>query len=196
MSKNQVLIVDDEPDIRELLELTLGRMNLETRSAQNIKEAHHLLEQFKFDLCLTDMRLPDGNGIDLVRHIQEKHPQLPCAVITAHGSMEAAITALKAGAFDFVCTPLDVNDLRNIVRSALRVGQSPVAKPEAKPGGAQQKLLGVSAAIEKGTQLIEKLARGQAPVYIHGDSGTGKELVARLIHALGRAASGQFVPVN
>ena len=196
MSKNQILIVDDEPDIRELLELTLGRMNLETRSAQNIKEAHHLLEQFKFDLCLTDMRLPDGNGIDLVRYIQEKHPQLPCAVITAHGSMEAAIVALKAGAFDFVSKPLDVNDLRNIVRSALRVGQSPAAKPETRPGSAQQKLLGVSAAIEKVRALIDKLARGQAPVYIHGDSGTGKELVARLIHDLGPRASGAFVPVN
>ena len=196
MSKNQVLIVDDEPDIRELLELTLGRMNLETRSAQNIKEAHHLLEQFKFDLCLTDMRLPDGNGIDLVRHIQEKHPQLPCAVITAHGSMEAAIVALKAGAFDFVSKPLDVNDLRNIVRSALRVGHSPAAKPETKPGGSQHKLLGVSAAIEKVRGLIDKLARGQAPVYIHGESGTGKELVARLIHDLGPRATGLFVPVN
>jgi two-component system, NtrC family, response regulator PilR len=196
MSKNQVLIVDDEPDIRELLELTLGRMNLETRSAQNIQEAHHLLDQFKFDLCLTDMRLPDGNGIDLVRHIQDKHPQLPCAVITAHGSMEAAITALKAGAFDFVSKPLDVNDLRNIVRSALRVGHGPVAKPETKPNTAQQKLLGVSAAIEKVRALIDKLARGQAPVYIHGESGTGKELVARLIHDLGPRASGLFVPVN
>jgi len=174
----------------------LGRMNLETRSAQNIKEAHHLLEQFKFDLCLTDMRLPDGNGIDLVRHIQEKHPQLPCAVITAHGSMEAAIVALKAGAFDFVSKPLDVNDLRNIVRSALRVGQSPAAKPETKQGSAQQKLLGISAAIEKVRALIDKLARGQAPVYIHGESGTGKELVARLIHDLGPRASGTFVPVN
>src|SRR3990170_2335342 len=196
MSKNQILIVDDEPDIRELLELTLGRMNLETRSAQNIEEAHQLLEQFKFDLCLTDMRLPDGNGIDLVRYIQEKHSHLPCAVITAHGSMEAAITALKAGAFDFVSKPLDVNDLRNIVRSALRVGQSPAAKTDTKPGSTQQKLLGVSAAIEKVRTLIEKLARGQAPVYIHGESGTGKELVARLIHDLGPRASGLFVPVN
>src|SRR3970040_3004094 len=103
------------------------------------------------------MRLPDGNGIDLVRYIQEKHSHLPCAVITAHGSMEDAITALKAGAFEFFSKPLDVNALRNIVRSALRVGQSPVAKPEAKPGGAQQKLLGVSAAIEKVRTLIEKL---------------------------------------
>src|SRR4030066_1500781 len=126
MSKNQILIVDDEPDIRELLELTLGRMNLETPRAQNIKEAHPLLEQFKFDLCLTDMRLPDGNGIDLVRHIQEKHPQLPCAVITAHGSMEAAIAALKAGAFDFVSKPLDVNDLRSIARGSVKIGRAPV----------------------------------------------------------------------
>jgi two-component system response regulator PilR (NtrC family) len=117
-------------------------------------------------------------------------------VITAHGSMEAAITALKAGAFDFVSKPLDVNDLRNIVRSALRVGQSPAAKTEAKQGSSNQKLLGVSAAIEKVRALIDKLARGQAPVYIHGESGTGKELVARLIHDLGPRASGAFVPVN
>src|SRR4030065_881225 len=129
MSKNQVLIVDDEPDIRELLERTLGRMNLETRSAENLKEAHDLLTQLKFHLCLADMRLPDGNGIDLVRHIQSKHPTLPVAVITAHGNMETAVTALKAGAFDFVSNPLDINDLRNIVRAALRRGQAPVAQP-------------------------------------------------------------------
>jgi two-component system response regulator PilR (NtrC family) len=196
MSRNQVLIVDDEPDIRELLELTLGRMNLETRSAQNVEEAHHLLDQFKFDLCLTDMRLPDGNGIDLVRHIQTKHPQMPVAVITAHGSMEAAITALKAGAFDFVSKPLDINDLRNIVRSALKVGQSPAATRAETARAGAQKLLGVSPAIEKVRTLIDKLARGQAPVYIHGESGTGKELVARLIHELGPRASAPFVPVN
>jgi len=195
MSKHQILIVDDEPDIRELLELTLGRMNLETRSAQNIDEAHHLLEQFEFDLCLTDMRLPDGNGIDLVRHIQSTHPQVPVAVITAHGNMETAITALKAGAFDFVSKPLDVNDLRNIVRSALRVGQ-PSAPVQATLQTGTQKLLGVSAAIEKVRGLIEKLARGQAPVYIHGESGTGKELVARLIHEMGPRATGPFIPVN
>jgi len=197
MSKNQVLIVDDEPDIRELLELTLGRMNLETRSAGSVGEAHDLLEQFKFDLCLSDMRLPDGNGIDLVRHIQTKYPTMPVAVITAHGSMEAAISALKAGAFDFVAKPLDINDLRNIVRSALRVGGSPAAKPEVAKGQAgSQKLLGISPAIEKVRGLIEKLARGQAPVYIHGESGTGKELVARMIHELGPRAAGPFIAVN
>jgi len=197
MSKNQVLIVDDEPDIRELLELTLGRMNLETRSAGSVEEAHQLLEQFKFDLCLSDMRLPDGNGIDLVRHIQTKYPTMPVAVITAHGSMEAAISALKAGAFDFVAKPLDINDLRNIVRSALRVGVSPAAKPEVVRGtGGSQKLLGVSPAIQKVRTLIEKLARGQAPVYVHGESGTGKELVARLIHDLGPRATGPFIAVN
>ncbi len=194
-TKGQVLIVDDEPDIRELLELTLGRMNLETRAAENLGEAHELLEQFPFDLCLTDMRLPDGNGIDLVRHIQNRYPQVPVAVITAHGNMETAITALKAGAFDFVAKPLDINDLRNIVRSALRVGTSPAAAVPAASTGTRQ-LLGESAAIQKVRVLIEKLARGQAPVYIHGESGTGKELAARLIHGLGPRADKPFIPVN
>ncbi len=194
-TKGQVLIVDDEPDIRELLELTLGRMNLETRAAENLGEAHELLEQFPFDLCLTDMRLPDGNGIDLVRHIQNRYPQVPVAVITAHGNMETAIIALKAGAFDFVAKPLDINDLRNIVRSALRVGTSPAAAVPAASTGTRQ-LLGESAAIQKVRVLIEKLARGQAPVYIHGESGTGKELAARLIHGLGPRADKPFIPVN
>ena len=196
MTKGQVLIVDDEPDIRELLELTLGRMNLETRAAENLGEAHELLEQFSFDLCLTDMRLPDGNGIDLVRHIQNRHPQVPVAVITAHGNMETAIAALKAGAFDFVSKPLDINDLRNIVRSALRVGNSPTTVPSSGSGAGARQLLGESLAIQKVRALIEKLARGQAPVYIHGESGTGKELAARLIHSLGPRADKPFVPVN
>ena len=188
-------MVDDEADIRELLELTLGRMNLDTRSAANLDEARHLLGQFKFDLCLTDMKLPDGNGIDLVRHIQDKYPQVPVAVITAFGNMETAIVALKAGAFDFVAKPLDVNDLRNIVRTALRV-TAPGAGAAGSDRQGMAKLLGASAPIDKLRGLIEKLARGQAPVYIHGESGTGKELVARLIHELGPRATGPFVPVN
>jgi two-component system response regulator PilR (NtrC family) len=202
-AKSQVLIVDDEPDIREVLELTLGRMNLETRSAANVDDAKHLLDEFKFDLCLTDMRLPDGNGIDLVRHIQDRFPYLPVAVITAFGNMETAVAALKAGAFDFVSKPLDLNDLRNIVRSALRVGQSPLrtavttaatAPAEVQPSA--KRMLGESLAIQKARTTIERLARGQAPVYIAGESGTGKELAARLIHDLGPRAEKPFVPVN
>ena len=194
MNKKQVLVIDDEPDIRELLELTLGRMNLETRSAANIDEARHLLQGFHFDLCLTDMRLPDGNGIDLVRHIQDKYPDLPVAVITAHGNMETAIAALKAGAFDFVSKPLDLNDLRNIVRSALKVNQTAAPTPNLQTS--TRELLGKSPAIDKVRAMIEKLARSQAPVYISGESGTGKELAARLIHELGPRAAKPFVPVN
>lgn len=201
--KNQILIVDDEPDIREVLELTLGRMNLETRSASNIEEARHLLTDFEFDLCLTDMRLPDGNGIELVRYIQEKHPYLPVAVITAFGNMETAVAALKAGAFDFVSKPLDLNDLRNIVRSALRVGQATAVKPPAggngespEPATGSRKMLGESEVIQKVRTMIERLALGQAPVYIAGESGTGKELAARLIHELGPRADKPFIPVN
>jgi two-component system response regulator PilR (NtrC family) len=199
--KNQILIVDDEPDIREVLELTLGRMNLETRTAANLEEARHLLSDFKFDLCLTDMRLPDGNGIELVRHIQEKYSYLPVAVITAFGNMETAVAALKAGAFDFVSKPLDLNDLRNIVRSALRVGHVSTPKTtissDAEPSGTgAKKMLGNSPVVEKVRSMIERLARGQAPVYISGESGTGKELAARLIHDLGPRADKPFVPVN
>jgi two-component system response regulator PilR (NtrC family) len=203
-AKSQVLIVDDEPDIREVLELTLGRMNLETRAAANVDEAKHLLDEYRFDLCLTDMRLPDGNGIDLVRHIQDKFPYLPVAVITAFGNMETAVAALKAGAFDFVSKPLDLNDLRNIVRSALRVGQSSMrtattaaatTAPVETPPSAKR-MLGNSSAIQKARATIERLARGQAPVYIAGESGTGKELAARLIHDLGPRADKPFVPVN
>jgi len=199
-TKSQILIVDDEPDILEVLELTMGRMNLETRTAANIEEARHLLNKYQFNLCLTDMRLPDGNGIELVRHIQENHPYLPVAVITAFGNMETAVAALKAGAFDFVSKPLDLNDLRNIVRSALRVGPPTVAKASVNNDEATsitaKKMLGASPAIEKVRIMIERLSRGQAPVYIAGESGTGKELAARLIHELGPRADKPFVPVN
>lgn len=202
MTQKQVLIVDDEPDIRELLELTLGRMKLETRTAASLEDARHLLDQFDFDLCLTDMRLPDGNGIDLVRFIQDKFPEMPVAVITAYGNMETAVASLKAGAFDFVSKPLDINDLRNIVKSALRVsGTGPaVAKSsssETSDGQAgADRMLGDSAEIQHVRDMVIKLSRGQAPVYISGDSGTGKELAAKLIHDLGPRAEQPFVPVN
>lgn len=197
MAVKQVLIVDDEPDIRELLELTLGRMDLETRAAANVKEAKQLLKEFEFDLCLTDMRLPDGNGIDLVRSMQETHADLPVAVITAYGNMETAVEALKAGAFDFVSKPLDINDLRNIVRSALRVNESSQSSSTSKPGAtAAHRMLGESEAIAKVRSMIEKLSRSQAPVYISGASGTGKELAAKLIHDLGPRANKPFIAIN
>ena len=125
MSRGRALIIDDEPDIRELLEITLARMDIETRPAGDLGAARDALRRERFDLCLTDMRLPDGDGIDLVREIAERHPALPVAVITAHGNMESAITALKSGAFDFVTKPVDLKDLRNLVQQALRLRGAP-----------------------------------------------------------------------
>jgi two-component system response regulator PilR (NtrC family) len=192
-SKNFLtLIVDDEPDIRELLEITLARMDIDTISAENITQAHQLLAANDFDLCLTDMRLPDGDGIDFVRHIQQSKSFIPVAVITAHGNMELAIEALKAGAFDFVSKPVDLNILRNLVSTALKVGR----KDDAAPIDNTASLLGKSAAIQKTRQTILKLARSQAPVYISGESGSGKELAARLIHENSPRAEGPFIPVN
>lgn len=190
----QALVVDDEPDIRELLELTLARMQVGARSAATLAEAKQLLTDGSFNLCLTDMRLPDGDGLDLVRHIQRHHPQLPVAVITAHGSMSSAIEALKAGAFDFVTKPVELRVLRELVNTALRLSPETVAEPLQESTTLQ--LLGDSPAIRTVRATIDKLARSQAPVYISGESGTGKELAARLIHARGPRASAPFVPVN
>lgn len=187
----KILIVDDEPDIRELLEITLGRMKLDTRSARNVKEAHDWLAREPFDLCLTDMRLPDGNGLELVQHIQQRHAQVPVAMITAHGNLDTAIHALKAGAFDFLTKPVDLGRLRELVSSALRL-QTP-SQPERS---IDRQLLGDSAPIRALRQQIGKLARSQAPIYISGESGSGKELVARLIHEQGPRVDRPFVPVN
>ncbi len=191
-----VLVVDDEPDIRELLEITLSRMNLDSHAAANVREAKSLLESEQFDLCLTDMKLPDGTGIELVEHIQEQFPHIPVAVITAFGSMEAAIKALKAGAFDFVSKPIDLNMLRGLVDSALKVASTPIDKTIDSGTKPSQKLLGESEAMLVLRQKIEKLARSQAPVYLRGESGVGKELVATQIHQQGPRANASFVPVN
>jgi len=188
----KALIVDDEPDIRELLDITLSRMDIETQLAEDITQARHLLTQTNFDLCLSDMKLPDGNGIDFIRHIAEKYPQLPVAMITAHGNMESAIEALKAGAFDFVSKPVDLKMLRNLVSSALELKN----KTTDKTLHTEQALLGTSKVIEDTRKTIVKLARSQAPVYISGESGSGKELVARLIHDNGSRKDHPFVPVN
>lgn len=190
--RHTVLIVDDEPDIRELLEITLSRMQLDTRSACNLKEARQALSLGGCTLCLTDMRLPDGSGLDLVHEIQQRYPQVPVAMITAYGSVEVAISALKAGAFDFLSKPIDLNRLRTLVSSALRLHETTLAHTAAM----EHRLLGQSAPIQALRRQITKLARSQAPVYISGESGTGKELVARLIHEQGPRATAAFVPVN
>ena len=187
-SRQKVLIVDDEPDIRELLEITLGRMKLDTYSARDVGEALGLLKRETFDLCLTDMRLPDGTGLELVQHIQQRYPQVPVAMITAYGNVETAINALKAGAFDFLSKPVDLGRLRELVASALLL---------AAPGSTiDRRLLGDSLPMRNLRKQIDKLARSQAPVYISGESGSGKELVARLIHERGPRANHPFVPVN
>lgn len=190
--KARALIVDDEPDIRELLEITLGRMGIETVSAANVAHAKTALLQHDFQLCLTDMKLPDGNGIGLVEHIQRQFPALPVAVITAYGSMDLAVTALKAGAFDFVSKPVDLDILRRLVQSALELGQQ---KPVAV-SVATETLLGNSLGIQQLREQITKLARSQAPVHIQGESGSGKELVAKAIHEQSGRSKGPFIAVN
>lgn len=195
MSKKEnfkALIVDDEPDIRELLDITLSRMDIDTQLAEDITQAKELLTHTDFDLCLSDMKLPDGNGIDFVRHIAAEYPQLPVAMITAHGNMESAIEALKAGAFDFVSKPVDLKMLRNLVSSALELKN----KTSDKIIHSEQALLGTSKIVENTRKTIVKLSRSQAPVYISGESGSGKELVAKLIHENGARKSHPFVPVN
>ncbi|AXK70990.1 sigma-54-dependent Fis family transcriptional regulator [Lysobacter sp. TY2-98] len=187
------LVVDDERDIRELLVMTLGRMGLRCDTAANVTDARALLSRNKYDLCLTDMRLPDGTGLEIVSEINSKHPTTPVAMITAFGNVEAAVEALKAGAFDFVSKPVDLGVLRDLVKQALELHERRRAASEA---GISSRLFGESPAMASLRATLTKVARSQAPVYISGESGVGKELVARTIHAEGGRASGPFVPVN
>lgn len=187
----RVLVVDDEADIRELLELSLIRMGLAVESAGSIAEAKALLDVHAFDLCLTDMRLPDGEGLELVRHISVSCADLPVAVITAYGSTENAVAALKNGAFDYLTKPLSLDQLRTLIKSALAIPQSSMLPLSGRPV-----LLGESAAMHQVRSIIEKLARSQAPVYITGESGSGKELAARAIHSEGSRRDQAFIPVN
>jgi two-component system, NtrC family, response regulator PilR len=199
MSVRRVLVVDDEADIRELLMLTLSKMGLQSDTAETCREAFDFLKEHPYDLCLTDMRLPDGDGLKILAHISEKYPDTPVAVITAYGSAENAVAALKAGAFDYLAKPIGLKELRDLVNSALKLPQTPsvrktaLEKPDAPVG---PKLLGDSAPIRRAREMIEKLARSQAPVYITGESGSGKEVAARTIHAKSARAEAPFVPVN
>ncbi len=191
MSKPLTLIVDDEPDIRELLEITLSRMEIDSMSVGSVEQAESILTQHSFDLCLTDMRLPDGDGLKLVAHIQNQYPTLPVAVITAHGSMDAAIRALKNGAFDFVSKPVDLGMLRKLVDTALKLDNYPKSDRRSR-----STLLGDSPSMREIRSKIAKVARSQAPIYISGESGTGKELVARLIHEKSPRHDLPFIAVN
>ena len=195
MSRQAALVVDDEPDIRELLTLTLTRLGLLVDAAGNVTEAKRRLAEQEYAICLTDFRMPDGTGMDLVEHVAKNYPRVPIAIITAYGSVDIAVNALKAGAFDFVSKPVDLAVLRRLVQSALKLAEERKAEPVPVAGGPSP-LLGSSAAIEDVRQTVGKVARSQAPVYITGESGSGKELVARQIHELGPRASGPFVPVN
>ncbi|MCW5588850.1 MAG: sigma-54-dependent Fis family transcriptional regulator [Legionellales bacterium] len=191
MTTPLALIIDDEPDIRELLSLTLTQMGVEVNDVATISEAKTLLLKKTVNVCFTDMRLPDGNGLELVEFIQQHCPFVPVAVITAYGNMELAITALKTGAFDFISKPIDLGNLRRLVRQALQL------KDEHKVDDfSQYGLLGETPPIKQLVTTIRKLSRSQAPVYISGESGTGKELVAKLIHELGPRQQAPFVPVN
>lgn len=194
MTTYSALIIDDEPAILELLTITLMRMGIDTQQAKNLAGAYQLLEAQDFDLCLTDMHLPDGNGLELVAHIQQNHPTTPVAVVTAFGSIETAIEALKQGAFDFISKPVELPRLRDMVQQALKIKSS--ADISAEAAATTSELLGQSPAMQRLRGQINKVARSQAPVYISGESGSGKELVARLIHQLSPRADAPFVPVN
>ena len=193
MSSPKVLVVDDERDIRELLTITLGRMGLAVDSASNVGEAKDRLAENQYALCFTDMRLPDGSGQEIIELIAAQYLDTPVAMITAYGNVDAAVNALKAGAFDFVSKPVDISMLRRLVQTALKLREG--KRSETQSNGTAR-MLGDSPAIAALRLTIGKLARSQAPVYISGESGVGKELVARLIHEEGPRAGGPFVPVN
>lgn len=197
MNPQTVLVIDDERDIRELLTITLGRMDLQVDAVGTVAEARRALAERSYDLCFTDMRLPDGTGHEIIELIAADHPDMPVAMITAYGNVDAAVNALKAGAFDFVSKPVDIQMLRGLVRTALRLAEERrTGAAAAKTGESGDRLIGSSPAMQQVRATIAKLARNQAPVYIAGESGVGKELVARLIHEQGPRASGPFVPVN
>ena len=193
MSKQQILVIDDEPDIRELLYITINRMGFSCKTAYDIADAKALLKDNNFQLCLTDMKLPDGTGIDIIHYIQTHHPNLPVAMITAFGSVDNAIQAMKAGAFDYVTKPIELDRLRSLVKTAFKTSQD---VKQLAPLDNSPNLIGNTDAINTLKRQINKLAKSQAPVFINGESGSGKELVARMIHAKSHRYDGPFIAVN
>lgn len=191
MNKPLALIIDDEADIRELLEITLQRLGIDTQSAESISHASHYLQKQNFNLCLLDMRLPDGDGLDFLPTILHKHPTLPVIMITAHGSADAAVKAMKLGAFDFLSKPVDLSNFRLLIKNALNSNETPEQDRRMR-----NTLLGESPVMCDLRGKIAKIARSQAPVYIKGESGTGKELAARLIHKQSSRATAPFIAVN
>ena len=190
-----VLIIDDELDLRELLKLTLAKMDIDSTAVETVKEAKTALQEKTFDLCLTDMRLPDGNGLELVDYVQKNYPQLPIAVLTAYGNVDLAVDALKLGAFDFLSKPIELSRLRALITNALTLSPKSLSA-ESQTANSSQLLLGDSSLMKSIRQQIGKVARSQAPMFISGESGTGKELAARSIHGLSPRAAEPFVPVN
>lgn len=195
--KAKALIIDDEPDILELIVLTLEKLDIDCTTAETVAEAKTALANKVFDICLTDMRLPDGDGFEIVELIQRDYQQIPVAVITAHGSVELAVQALKVGAFDFVSKPVRLKVLRDLVKSALKLAEKGnEVEVGTDPSQGADRLLGKTTVMDDVRKKIAKLARSQAPVYISGESGTGKELTARLIHELGARGEMPFIAVN
>ena len=188
-----VLLVDDEPDLCTLMQMTLSRMGIKTHIAHHLQQARYFFTEYKYDACITDLNLPDGSGLDLVRHVSENYPKTPIAVLTAYGNMEIAISALKAGAFDFVSKPINQMHLNQLMQKALHVPQS---NAEVNLQLEYRMLIGDSDLIQKIREAIKKIARSQAPVFITGESGTGKEVVANLIHQLSNRSDSPFVAIN
>ena len=188
------LIVDDEEDLRLLMQMTLKHLQVDCVTAENVQQAQQKLAEHSFNLCLTDLNLPDGNGIELVQYINQHHAGLPVAVISAYGNMDIAIAALKAGAFDFVSKPIQQEHLKALLKQALDSNINPISTLDLQIE--DQMLLGHSPVMQQLKRTLHKLSRSQAPVYIAGESGTGKEVVARLIHQLSNRNAGPFIPVN
>ena len=193
VAKNKVLVIDDEVDIGRLLSITIQRMGVECVCASSVGAAKECLAREEFGLCLTDMQLPDGDGMEIIQHIQQQYPHIPVAMITAYGNMDVAVTALKSGAFDFISKPIKLDQIRDLVSSAIRM---PPSSPGDSMAGQNNVLIGASAHMRQLQEQIERLARSQAPVFIHGESGVGKELVARAIHERSPRADKLLVPVN